>query len=153
MLDVLKKSGLGAGALAVTILIVLTIFHIYAERAVALAERVLARVPAKIGRPLLHLLGSFAQGLAVLKAPGSHLLIVGAQSLVLWLGIALSFYFNNLAFGITLPFHSTFLLIAFLTVGVAIPTPGSVGGFHAFYLFCLNGAFGVPQETAAAAGG
>ena len=43
-------------------------------------------------------------------------------------------------------------MIAFLTVGVAIPTPGMVGGFHAFYLLALTHAFGVPRATAAAAG-
>ena len=42
-------------------------------------------------------------------------------------------------------------LIAFLVVGVAIPTPGMVGGFHAFYLLALSEVFGVPRATAAAA--
>ena len=39
-----------------------------------------------------------------------------------------------------------------VTVGVAIPTPGTLGGFHAFYLLCLTEAFGIPKGTAAAAG-
>ena len=39
----------------------------------------------------------------------------------LWLDVA-----ANLAFGIHLPFHSTFLMLGFLTVGVAVPTPGMV---------------------------
>jgi uncharacterized membrane protein YbhN (UPF0104 family) len=53
---------------------------------------------------------------------------------------------------VDLPFHSTFLLLAFLTVGVAVPTPGNVGGFHEAYLLAMTQAFGVPRETAAAAG-
>ena len=74
----------------------------------------------------------------MLRAPLPHLAGIGAQSLVLWLLIALGFHLNNVAFGIDLPFHATFLLIAFLVVGVAIPTPGMVGGFHAFYLIALS---------------
>jgi len=35
---------------------------------------------------------------------------------------------------------------------VVIPTPGTVGGFHYFYLLCLTQAYGVPKGTAAAAG-
>jgi hypothetical protein len=35
---------------------------------------------------------------------------------------------------------------------VAIPTPGMVGGFHAFYLITLHQVFGVDRATAAAAG-
>ena len=61
----------------------------------------------------------------------------------IWLLIALGFHLNHAAFGIVLPFHATFLLIAFLVVGVAIPTPGMVGGFHAFYLLALTEVFGV----------
>ena len=45
-----------------------------------------------------------------------------------------------------LPFHATFLIIAFLTVGVAIPTPGMVGGFHAFFILALAEVFGVSTE-------
>ena len=74
------------------------------------------------------------------------------QSLLIWLLIALGFHLNHVAFGIDLPFHATFLLIAFLVVGVAIPTPGMVGGFHAFYLMALADVFGVARERAAAAG-
>ena len=53
-------------------------------------------------------------------------------------------------FGVLLPFHSAFLIIAFLTVGVAIPTPGNVGGFHAFYVTALVGVYGVSAEVAQA---
>ena len=74
------------------------------------------------------------------------------ESLVVWLLIALGFHLNHQAFGIDLPFHATFLLIAFLVVGVAIPTPGMVGGFHAFYLIALSQVFAVDRTTAAAAG-
>ena len=57
-----------------------------------------------------------------------------------------------MAFSIDLPFHATFLLIAFLAVGEAIPTPGLVGGFHAFYLLALSEVYGIDRTTAAAAG-
>jgi hypothetical protein len=43
-------------------------------------------------------------------------------------------------------------VIVFLTVGVAIPTPGTIGGFHEFYRLAMTQAFGVDAETAAAAG-
>jgi uncharacterized membrane protein YbhN (UPF0104 family) len=88
----------------------------------------------------------------VLKAPLPDLAMIGLQSLVVWLAIAGGFYFNNLAFGVDLPFHSTFLLIAFLTVGVAIPTPGMVGGFHEFYRLAMVEVYGVENGTAVAAG-
>ena len=115
-------------------------------------ERLLARAPRWLAEPLGRILHAFSDGLAVLRAPAPHLAKIAAQSLVIWLLIALGFHLNHLAFGIDLPFHATFLLIAFLVVGVAIPTPGMVGGFHAFYLIALSQVFGVDRTTAAAAG-
>jgi uncharacterized membrane protein YbhN (UPF0104 family) len=97
-------------------------------------------------------LRSFAAGLGVLKAPPSHLLALAGQSLLVWLPISLGIYWNNLAFALVLPFHSAFLVVTFLTVGVSVPTPGMVGGFHEFYRLALTQVYGVPNDTAVAAG-
>jgi glycosyltransferase 2 family protein len=152
LLGFLKLSGLLTGAGVAVIIAVLWAFHAYADRALAFGDRLLKRLPHWLEAPLGHALRAFSEGLAVLQAPPAHLLAIFGQSLVVWLLIALSFHLNHLAFGLTLPFHAVFLLLAFLTVGVAIPTPGMVGGFHAFYLLCLTEAFGIPKGTAAAAG-
>ena len=74
------------------------------------------------------------------------------QSLLLWQAIALTVHLSYRAFDVSLPYHASFLVIAFLTVGVAVPTPGMVGGFHAFYLIALTEVFGIDRTTAAAAG-
>jgi hypothetical protein len=126
--------------------------HANAERVISAVERLLARAPRWLAEPSARLLRSFSSGLAVLRAPLPQLAKIALQTLAIWLLIALGFQLNHAAFGIELPFHATFLLIAFLVVGVAIPTPGMVGGFHAFYLLTLAEVYGVPRATAAAAG-
>jgi uncharacterized protein (TIRG00374 family) len=126
--------------------------HANAERVIAVVERLLVHAPRWLAEPSARLLRTFSSGLAVLRAPLPHLAKIGVQTLAIWLLIALGFQLNHAAFGIELPFHATFLLIAFLVVGVAIPTPGMVGGFHAFYLLTLADVYGVPRATAAAAG-
>ncbi len=152
VMDLLKVGGALAGAGAVMVLLFLSALHANAERVVGMIERVSARAPRWIAGPLSRLLRTFSGGLAVLRSPLPHLALIAGQSLVLWLLIALGFQLNHVAFSIELPFHATFLLIAFLVVGVAIPTPGMVGGFHAFYLIALSQVFGVERETAGAAG-
>lgn len=152
LLDVLEWGGALTGGVALLVLALLFAFHVRAERALGLLERILRLFPAWIAAPLGHALRAFAGGLAVLKAPPGHLLALLGQSVLVWLAIALGVYWNNLAFGLELPFHSAFLIIAFLVVGVSIPTPGMVGGFHQFYLLALTEAFGVDKVTAAAAG-
>jgi hypothetical protein len=151
-LPVLKAAGLGAAAIAGTALAVLAAFHFQAERAMRLVDRLLAWLPARIGRPLSAMARSFSDGLLVLKAPLPHLLWIGLQSLLLWLAIAFGIYSTGLAFGLSLPFRSTFLILGFLTVGVSIPTPGMVGGFHQAYRLSLTEGFGADPSVAAAAG-
>ena len=38
-----------------------------------------------------------------------------------------------------------------LVVGVAVPTPGQVGGFHAAYQFAVTTFFGAPNDSAVGA--
>jgi hypothetical protein len=152
LIDLLKLGGAITGAAALGVLAFLLALHANAERVVGGVERLLARAPRWLADPLGRILHSFSAGLAVLRAPVPHLAKIGLQSLVVWLLIALGFHLNHLAFRIDLPFQATFLLIAFLVVGVAIPTPGNVGGFHTFYLVALSEVYGVDRATAAAAG-
>jgi uncharacterized protein (TIRG00374 family) len=152
LLGILKGGGLVAALGALAVLGVLLALHLRAAAALRIAERLLRPFPARLARPVTEALRSFASGLAVLQASPGHLLAIAGQSVLVWLTIALGLHWNNRAFGLDLPLHSTFLLLGFLTVGVAVPTPGMVGGFHEAYLVALTQAFGVDRHTAAAAG-
>jgi len=152
LLGFLKLGGAMAGAAAVAVLVVLLLLHGHAAAVVRLLRRLLSPLPARVVELVAGAVGTFAEGLAVLKASPGHLLVIFGQSALVWLSICLGIWWNNLAFGLSLPFHTSFLMVAFLTVGVAVPTPGAVGGFHEFYLLALTQGFGVDKGTAAAAG-
>jgi hypothetical protein len=152
LLSLLQRGGLFVGMGALVLVLVLLAFHLKAEKALAFFDRLLRKLPSWLGKPIAGILRSFSEGLAVLQAPPSTLLVIFGLSFLIWLLIDLGFHWTHLAFGLDLPFRATFLLVAFLTVGVAIPTPGMVGGFHAFYLIALHEAFGVPNDTAVAVG-
>jgi len=152
LLTALKLAAKLMALATASLLVLLWVFHAYSEQALAVVERLLRWLPARISGWIGSTLRSFSQGLAVLHAPTGHLLALLGQSLLLWLGIALSLYCSYRAFGIALPYHASFVLIGFLTVGVSIPTPGMVGGFHAFYRLALTSVFAVNPSVAAAAG-
>ena len=42
----------------------------------------------------------------------------------------------------------SFLVMTILVVGVAMPTPGAVGGFHAAYQIAVQSFFGAPDDRA-----
>lgn len=152
LLGYLKLGGALAGAAAVGVLAVLLLLHGHAPAVVRLLRRALSPLPQRWVDVVARTVATFAEGLAVLKAAPAHLLVIFGQSILVWLSIGLGIWWNNLAFGMDLPFHTSFLMVAFLTVGVAVPTPGAVGGFHEFYLLALTQAFAVDKHTAAAAG-
>src|SRR5262249_58654539 len=56
-------------------------------------------------------------------------------SFPLWLSIAAGIWGIAHAFAIRLPFAGSFLIMSLLTLGVAVPTPGGVGGYHAAYRY------------------
>jgi glycosyltransferase 2 family protein len=152
LLGYLKLGGALAGVAAVVVLAVLLLLHGHAATVVGGLRRVLRPLPERWRDAVAGAVATFAEGLAVLKASPRHLLAIFGQSILVWLSICLGIWWNNLAFGLDLPFHTSFLMVAFLTVGVAAPTPGAVGGFHEFYLLALTQAFSVDRHTAAAAG-
>ena len=91
-----------------------------------------------------------ASGFSVVRQPG---VLVGALavSVILWLTIALGAWAAVSAYRLAVPFTGTFLLLALLLVGVAVPTPGAVGGFHAAFQLGLTAFYAAPPDRAAAA--
>jgi hypothetical protein len=107
-------------------------------------ERVL---PARLARIVATFVETFTQGLAVMRQP-RRLLVSLALSVPLWLSIAAGIWLTSLAFHITFPYVGSFLVMTILVVGVAMPTPGAVGGFHAAYQIAVQTFFGVPDDRA-----
>ena len=69
----------------------------------------------------------------------------------MWLCIASGIWTGALAFNIVMPFTGSFLLVALLVIGVAVPTPGAIGGFHEAFRLGTTTFFGVPNDAAVAA--
>jgi uncharacterized membrane protein YbhN (UPF0104 family) len=116
-------------------------------RAAARVERVL---PARAARIVAHLVESFAQGLAVMRSP-SNLAGALVLSIPLWLSLAAGIWLTSRAFHITFPYTGSFLVMTLLVVGVAMPTPGAVGGFHVAYQIAVQTFFAAPADRAVGA--
>ena len=109
-------------------------------------ERVL---PARLARVVAQFVEGFAQGLAVMRRP-AHLLGSLALSFPLWMAIAAGIFLTSHAFHMTFSYLGSFLVMTLLVVGVAMPTPGQVGGFHEMYKLAVMTFFGVGKDTAVA---
>jgi len=110
-------------------------------------ERVL---PPRFAAAGTRFLRTFANGLAIVRQP-QRLAVALVLSVPLWLSIAAAIWCVSRAFHIPLPFVGSFLVMALLVVGVAVPTPGAVGGFHYFYRLAATTFYGAPNDRAVGA--
>ena len=99
---------------------------------------------------LLRAFAAVAHGSDAMRRP-LLLARVAAHSLLAWLVIDLATWAGVRAAGAAVPFGAILILMPLLALGIAVPTPGGVGGYHAAMAFGL-GLFGVAPEVALSAG-
>jgi uncharacterized protein (TIRG00374 family) len=146
----MKWAGAIAGAgslLALVLLFILAGDPARVGRALTGLERAL---PSALAGMLARVAEKFASGLGVVRRPGR---LFGALmlSLPLWLFIALGVWAVAKAFRLAVPFTGSFLLVAMLVIGVAVPTPGAVGGFHEAFRIGATMFYGAPDAAAVGA--
>jgi glycosyltransferase 2 family protein len=144
-----KTGGWLAAAGAIAGLGILFVLAGHPDRLGAWALRLERVLPSRLAQMVAHFVEGFAQGLAVLRRP-AHLIGSVALSFPMWMSIALGIYVTSHAFHMTFPYIGSFLVTTLLVVGVAMPTPGQVGGFHEMYKIAVMSFFGAPKETAVA---
>jgi uncharacterized protein (TIRG00374 family) len=136
-------------ALSLVALVSMFLFARYPERAMAVARWFLRAAPGRLRPKIEIFLDTFRTGLGVL-VHGSSVAKALLLSALLWLAICLSFWLVAVALDVHFGFGDTFLVIGFLTVGIAVPTPGGIGGYHYMCSLALTTLFGVDPSPAAA---
>jgi len=128
----------------------LTVLFVVAGNAERLAETLsrLERVlPSALAGLISRVVQKFAAGLGAVRRPG-RLAVALIWSFPLWLSIALGIWAVAVAFRFAVPFSGSFLLIALLVIGVAVPTPAGIGGFHEAFRLGTTMFFGAPDDAA-----
>lgn len=137
-----------AGALvALVVMFVLAGDPARIGRAMARLEQV---VPSALAGLIGRVAEKFARGLGAVRRP-RRLLVALLLSFPLWLSIAAGLWSVAMAFRLAIPFPGTFLMIALLVIGVAVPTPGAIGGFHEAFRLGATVFFGAADGAAVGA--
>jgi len=140
----------GAAGLAAASLGALFFFAGHPDRLPRAAAWLARLLPARARTATLEVVRVFAEGLVIMRRPTQLLAAIG-WTVLLWNSIALGIWFTSRALGLTCSFVDCFLVLAFLSVGVSLPTPGGLGGFQLFYSLAMTGFFGADPAVAAAA--
>ena len=141
-----QVGGLLAGSGALVGLLFVFVAAGHPERLGELAHRAERFLPTRLARAFGHAVERFAGGFAVMRQPGP-LIEALVWSLPLWLSIASGIWCVTRAFHIEMSFLGSFLVMTLLAVGVAVPTPGAVGGFHYAYRLGVTRLFRGGQRT------
>jgi uncharacterized protein (TIRG00374 family) len=144
--EAVKWAGATAAVGALGALAVMFVLAGNPARLAAALERLGHVLPSTLAALLARVAEKFASGLACVRRPG-RLLAALALSLPLWLSIALGIWAVAVAFHLAISFVGSFLVIALLVVGVAVPTPGAVGGFHAAFKYAATTFFGASDDA------
>ena len=150
LFSAIRLGGLVMAPIAVTALVVMFVLAGHPDwlhAGLASADRIL---PARLSSLLRRITRMFSEGFGVLRRPERLLASMG-WTLVLWVVICMETWVVAMAFGIDMPFAGSWLMLALLVVGIAVPTPGGVGGFHEAFRLGATAFFGADNNAAVGA--
>jgi uncharacterized protein (TIRG00374 family) len=116
-------------------------------------DRILLRplrwiLPSGAGGKLEEQVHAFLDGFLFLKEPGSFA-VIALSGILVWLLYILMTYVALFAFGLgTLGPRAAVVVLTISSIGVAIPTPGSTGSYHAFTSQTLIRLYAVDPSVA-----
>jgi uncharacterized protein (TIRG00374 family) len=86
-------------------------------------------LPKRARDPWMHFFDTFADTIRIANHPAALVKIV-LSTIGVWSCLTSQFWFATKAVRHPLPFDSSFFVTGVTTIGVAIPTPAGIGGFH-----------------------
>ena len=136
---------LAAGGLTAAVLFVWFLLR----RREATVRRMASWAPQRFQARVASFLHHVLDGLEVLRTP-RRLFEIGIWSLGLWFVIGWQLVFLAWAFGFRMNLGEAFIVVAVSVIGLAVPAPAGVGGFHWAIRFGLTQFMNVNVSTATA---
>lgn len=106
-------------------------------------------LPQRFREPWMKFFDSFAATLSITERPRDFLIVLFATAGV-WFCLTAQYWIVFIATRRLLPYDATFFISGVTTIGVAIPTPGGVGGFHKLCQWALTTYYAFDIDTSVA---
>ena len=126
---VVRGGAVGAGSLLAAMLLLLVGLYYFRAAVRRLHEWLGRFVPRRFRDAWMRFFDAFAQTLTITERPRDFF-VVTSCTVAIWICLTAQLWVVLVGLARALPYDSTFLINAVATVGIAIPTPGGVGGFH-----------------------
>lgn len=148
----LRSVGIVSGAILAAMLFFVVGILVATAMIRRLHERLGNLLPHRFRDPWMHFFDTFTASFRIAAEHPAAFVKVIALTIVTWACLASQFWFTARALTHDLPFLSSFLMTGVTIVGLMIPTPGGVGGFHKACQVALMQfyAFGIDDSVALA---
>jgi uncharacterized protein (TIRG00374 family) len=134
---VVQEGAIGASAVLVALVVVTVGIFFFREKVRRLHAWIGRIIPLRFRDAWMKFFDSFTQSLDIARHPLA-LLKVLACTVLIWFCLTAQFWLVLVAAHRTLDFDTSFFICGVTTIGLAIPTPGGVGGFHKICQYVLT---------------
>ncbi len=138
-----------AGAMLAGVAALIVAFRFFQGGVRRLHEWLGRFLPHRFHEPWMRFFDAFAGTLRITERPSSFAGVLMTTACI-WFCLTSQFWFVLIAAHHPLPFDSSFFFTAATTVGIAIPTPGGVGGFHKVSQYVLTTFYGFDIDSSVA---
>jgi glycosyltransferase 2 family protein len=139
--------GILALAFALVIVLISLALIFFRDKTLHIIDFFIRPFPKKVSQKIHEISDEFIHGLKFFHS-GRQVFFFIIWSFILWLGIIFFYWVFFFAYGIHISFFSLFPYVFLLLIGASIPTPGMVGGFHAFSKLGLTALYGIDVNLA-----
>src|SRR5438105_5002219 len=146
---VVRAGAYTAGAMLAGVAVILLAFRFFQNGVRRLHTWLGGFLPQRFREPWMRFFDAFAATLRITERPPEFLTVLAATACI-WFCLTSQFWFVLVAAHRPLPWDSSMFLNAATTVGIAIPTPGGIGGFHKVCQWVLTTFYGFDIDTSVA---
>jgi uncharacterized protein (TIRG00374 family) len=146
---VVHGGALGCAAVMVALTLFLVGLYFFGDSVRRLHERIGHILPKRFREPWMKFFDAFAKTLEITERPRDFFTVVFA-TIGVWVCLTAQYSLVFIATHRPLPYDATFFISGVTTIGVAIPTPGGVGGFHKLCQWALTSFYGFDINSSVA---
>jgi uncharacterized protein (TIRG00374 family) len=138
-----------AGSMLAAVILLILGFRFFGDYVRRLHGWLGGFLPQRFREPWMRFFDAFAATLQITERSRDFTLVI-LTTICIWFCLTAQFWFVLMASHRPLPFDASLFLTAATTVGIAIPTPGGVGGFHKVCQWVLTTYYGFDIDTSVA---
>lgn len=111
--------------------------------------RIAGLLPQRVRASWMRVFDSFVKSLVLVRSPATGLRVLALTGGI-WFFLCAQFVFVARAVHHPLPFTASFFVTGMAILGLMVPTPGGIGGFHKACQIALTGFYGFDVDSSIA---